>query len=239
MLNAYKYGSADYNNLLSACILKLVNMGAITIESRLNAKGKTEQNFVIRDLPDIGSQPILLRKVHNIFKQAAGSDTILEPRELKSWMKSKYNQSYTDSFVQTLHTKTSIYQYSGHLDEVKQLFGLRKFLKEFTLLNERGVDEVKLWKDYMIYATLFGIADQVIRDMKKINPEYFKMDQVAQQMADDMTLPMIYSTMHSSTTRAAMSKAEREARASGGGGHSSWGGGGGGFSGFGGGGGIR
>ena len=239
MLNAYKYGSADYNNLLSACILKLVNMGAITIESRLNAKGKTEQNFVIRDLPDIGSQPILLRKVHNIFKQAAGSDTILEPRELKSWMKSKYNQSYTDSFVQTLHTKTSIYQYSGHLDEVKQLFGLRKFLKEFTLLNERGVDEVKLWKDYMIYATLFGIADQVIRDMKKINPEYFKMDQVAQQMADDMTLPMIYSTMHSSTTRAAMSKAEREARASGGGGHSSWGGGGGGFSGFGGGGGVR
>jgi hypothetical protein len=58
-------------------------------------------------------------------------------------------------------------------------------------------------------------------------------------MADDTTLPMIYSTMHSGTARAAMSKAEREARASGRGGSSSWGGGGGGFSGGGGGGGVR
>ena len=239
ILNAYKYGSADYNNLLSACILKLIDMGAIKIESRLNAKGKTEQNFVIKELPNIDKQPKLLKMVHNIFKSAAGSDTILEPRELKSWMKSSYNQSYTDSFIQTLHTKTSIYQYKNQLDEVRQLFGLKKFLKEFSLLDERHVQEVALWKDYMIYATLFGIADQVIKDMKKINPEYFNMDRVAQQMADDMTLPMIYSTMHSSTTRAAMSKAEREARASGGGGSTSWGGGGGGFSGGGFGGGVR
>ena len=238
MLNAYKYGVADYNNLLSACILKLISMGAITIEQRLNKKGKTEQNFVIHKVPDLDKQPVLLRMVHNIFKNAAGDDTILEPKELKTWMRSSYNQSYTDSFIQTLHTKTSIYQYKNQLDEVRQVFGLRKFLQEFTLLDERHVHEVTLWKDYMIYATLFGIADQVIKDMKKINPEYFNMDQVAQQMADDMTLPMIYSTMHSSTTRAAMSKAEREARASGGGGHASWGGGGG-FSGGGFGGGVR
>jgi uncharacterized membrane protein len=91
----------------------------------------------------------------------------------------------------------------------------------------------------MIYATLFGIADQVIRDMKKINPEYFNMDQVAQQMANETTLPTIYSTLHSSTSRAAVSKAEREARTSGGGGRSSWSGGGGGFSGGGFGGGVR
>ena len=97
---------------------------------------------------------------------------------------------------------------------------------------------MSLWKDYMIYATLFGIAEQVIKDMKKINPEYFNMDQVAGQMADDMTLPLIYSTMHSSTSRAAANKAARESRASGGGGHSSWGGGGG-FSGGGFGGGVR
>jgi uncharacterized membrane protein len=147
-----------------------------------------------------------------------------------------------DSFIQTLHTKTSIYHYKNELEEVRNLFGLKKFLKEFSLLDERHVHEVALWKDYMIYATLFGIADQVIKDMKAINPEYFNMDQVANQMADDMTLPMIYSTMHSSTTRAAMNKAEREAakeaRRSGSGGHSSWGGGGG-FSGGGFGGGVR
>ena len=176
--------------------------------------------------------------MHQIFQKAAGSDTVLEPKELKNWMKQKYNQSITDSFVQTLHTKTSIYQYSDEREEVRRLFGLRKYLKDFSLLDERHVQEVALWKDYMIYATLFGIADQVIRDMKKINPEYFDMDLVARQMADDVTLPVIRSTMHSSTSRAAMSKAEREARASGGGGSSSWSGGGG-FSGGGFGGGVR
>ena len=239
MLNAYKYFGTDYNNLLSACVLKLINMGAISIESRLNQKGKTEQNFVIHELPDQGDQPVLLRKIHNIFKTAAGSDTILEPRELKSFMRSSKNESVTDSFIDTLHTKTGIRAYKDRLGDVRQVFGLKKFLQEFTLLDERHVNEVSLWKDYMIYATLFGIADQVIKDMKKINPEYFNMDQVAAQMADNMTLPMIYSTMHNSTSRAVANKAAREARASGRGGHSSWGGGGGGFSGGGFGGGVR
>ena len=238
VINAYSYGRPKYDNLLSACILKLINMGAISIEQRMNDKGKTEQNFVIKELPNRDKQPKLLRMVHKIFKDAAGNDTILEPQELKSWMKSSYNQSYTDSFVQTLQTKKSIYDLNGEMDKVRQVFGLKKFLKEFTLLDERHVNEVSLWKDYMIYATLFGIAEQVIKDMKKINPEYFKMDQVASQMADDMTLPMIYSAMHNSYSRAALSKAMREQRTSGGGGSSSWGGGGG-FSGGGSGGGIR
>lgn len=245
MLNAYKYFGADYNNLLSACILKLINLGAISIEQHLNEKGNNVQNFVIHDLKDADNQPRLLHKVHQIFQKAAGSDTVLEPNELKSFMKSNYNQSVVDSFINTLHTRTGLSSYKDRLDEVRQVFGLKKYLQEFSLIDERHVQEVSLWKDYMIFATLFGIADQVIKDMKQINPEYFNMDQVAQQMADDMTLPTIYSTMQKSTARAAMNKAEREAarearraRSSGHGGHSSWGGGGG-FSGGGFGGGVR
>ena len=239
ILNAYRYVGSDYNNLLSAVILKLVDMGAITIEPRPNKKGKTVQSFVIHDLREQEKQPVLVRKMHNIFRMAAGEDTVLEPWELKSFMKSSRNQSITDSFINTLRVKSDASKYANHIEEARKVFGLKKFLQEFTLLDERHVSEVGLWKDYMIYATLFGIADQVIRDMKKINPEYFNMDKVAQQMADDMTIPMIYSTMHSSTARAVATKAAREARASGGGGRVSWGGGGGGFSGGGFGGGVR
>ena len=239
ILNAYKYMHTDYNNLMSACILKLIQMGAITIETRRNMKGEMEPNFVIHQLKDADNQPVLMRKIFSIFKKAAGSDKVLEAQELKQYMKSTCNQSITDSFINTLHTKTSISKYKDREEDVRQLFGLRKFLKEFTLLDERGVDEVKLWKDYMIYATLFGIADRVIKEMKKVNPEYFNMDQVANQMADNMTLPLIYSTLHRSTSSAVAAKAAREHRSSGGGGHSSWGGGGGGFSGGGGGGGVR
>lgn len=239
VLNAYKYGQPDYNNLLSACILKLVSMEAITIERCPDSKGRLRQNFVIHELKDVDRQPVLMRQIHNIFRMAAGNDTVLEPQELKTFMKSTYNESITDSLLNTLHAKTSISQYRNREGEVRQVLGLQKFLKEFTLMDERHLSEVQLWKDYMVYATLFGIADQVIREMKKVNPEYFNMDQVAGQMANDMTLPTIYSVMRNSTARAAMSKASREARAHGGGGHSSWHGGGGGFSGGGGGGGVR
>ena len=237
-LNAYQYFSADYNNLLSAVILRLINLGAISIEQRQDAKGRTKALFVIKELDQADNQPKLLRMVHDIFQKAAGSDTVLEPRELSSFMQRSYNQSLTDSFVQTLHTKTSLYQYADEREEVRRLFGLKKYLKDFSLVAERHPQEVALWKDYLVFATLFGIADQVIRDMKKINPAYFNMDQVARQMADDITLPAIRSTMHNSTSRAAMNKAEREARRSGQGGTSSWGGGGG-FSGGGFGGGVR
>ena len=239
MLNAYKWGNADYNNLLSACILKLIDLGAIKIETHPNMKGKLEPNFTIYSLPDKKEQPALIRQMYDIFEQAAGGDKVLEPKELKQYMRSSFNSKITDAFINALHTQGSISKFKKREDEVRQVFGLKKFLKEFTLLDERGVDEVKLWKDYMIYATLFGIADQVIRDMKKINPEYFNMDKVAEQMANDMTLPTIYSVMHSGTARAAANKAARENRARGGGGHSSFHGGGGGFHGGGGGGGVR
>ena len=238
VLNAYSYITGDYNNLLSACILKLIDQGQISIEQKMNEKGKTVQNFVIHEMNDAQQQPVLLRLIHEIFQKAAGSDTVLEPRELKNWMLRSCNQSLTDSFVQTLHTRTRIYQYEDETEEVRHLFGLKKFLKEFTLLDERSLQEVSLWKDYMIYATLFGIADQVIRDMKKINPEYFNMDMVARQMADEITLPTIRSALQSSTSRATISRAERQSRAMGRGGSASWSGGGG-FSGGGFGGGVR
>ena len=239
MLNAYKYFHTDYNNLMSACILRLISMGVITIETRPNMKGKMEPNFVIHAYKDLDKQPVLMRQIYKIFKEAAGSDTVLEPKELKDYMHSSSHQSVIDSFINTLHSKKELSKYSPLDKNVNEVFGLRKFLKEFTLLDERELKEVKLWKDYMVYATLFGIADKVIKEMKQVNPEYFNMDQVANQMADNMTLPLIYSTLHHSTSSAVAAKAAREHRSSGGGGHSSWGGGGGGFSGGGGGGGVR
>ena len=178
MLNAYKYFNTDYNNLLSACILKLINLGAITIEHRLTNKGKNVQNFVIHKLENAEKQPILLRKVHQIFQEAAGSDTVLEPNELKSFMQSNYNQSITDSFINTLHTKTGLGSYKERLDEVRQVFGLKKYLKEFSLIDERHVQEVSLWKDYMIYATLFGIADQVSIFMETDTLDFVVVDSV-------------------------------------------------------------
>ena len=99
-------------------------------------------SFVINEFEDARNQPLLLRKLHTIFKVAAGDDTVLEPKELKSYMKSQSNESVTDSFINTLHTKTRLSTYKDSQDKVRQVFGMRKFLKEFTLLDERGINEV-------------------------------------------------------------------------------------------------
>ena len=238
VFNAYRFVGSNYDDLLAANVLKLVNLGAVGIEQGFNAKGKLIQFFVIRNLPSPEQQSDLLRQIHRIFVLAAGDDAVLEPWELKQWMKDRHNQGITDRFINTLHVKTSVSDYKYQLEEVRQLYGLKKYLKDFSLLGERHLQEVWLWKDYMIYATLFGIADQVIKDMKNINPQFFNMDVVANTMADTMTLPVIYSAFSRSTRKAVDAKAQREARASGRGGSSSWGGGGG-FSGGGSGGGVR
>ena len=89
--------------------------------------------------------------------------------------------------------------------------------------------------------------------MKAVNPEFFKMDQVASQLSDGVALPdvdssfllitkgLLYERAMRREKNKSYSKKSRgsSSRSSGKGGSSSWGGGGGGFSGGGGGGGIR
>ena len=135
-------------------------------------------------------------------------------------------------------------------DDIMTLKILKKYLEDFTLLDERHLSEVNLWKNYMVYATLFGIAEQVIKDMKKINPDFFKMDELAAQMSDTVVLPILinnvnWGTQHvinriasTSSSHTYFGGSGTSFRSGGGGGFSSWGGGGGGFSG-GGGGGVR
>ena len=52
-------------------------------------------------------------------------------------------------------------------------------LLDFSLVGERDIKETVLWKEYLIYATLFGIADKVCDSFTKIYPDYFKMNQMA------------------------------------------------------------
>lgn len=44
--------------------------------------------------------------------------------------------------------------------------GLKNFLVEFGSLDEKSLPEIKLWERYLVYATVFGIADKVQKAMK-------------------------------------------------------------------------
>jgi uncharacterized membrane protein len=52
--------------------------------------------------------------------------------------------------------------------------GFKKFLEDFTIIGERASQEVALWHDYLVFASLYGIADKVAKELKDINPQAFE-----------------------------------------------------------------
>ena len=96
---------------------------------------------------------------------------------------------------------------------------------------------MRLWKEYLVYAQLFGIADRVAQQFKKLYPAQF--EELARNTGMDPTT--LYWTMrwtNSMTTRAFTNAVTKAGNINGTGGHASFGGGGG-FSGGGVGGGGR
>ena len=254
MLNAFNFGkAADYKRLVSATILQLINEGACSVQPVMSEKGEMTKRFVVKEELSLEKDlPLLAFKMFDIFKNASGENHVLDPKELETYMGDEKNRKQIRSFLEVLCTERDRGYYKNRKDEMAEVYGFKRFLEDFTLMNERHLAETRLWRDYMVWATLYGNAEQVMKDMKAINPEFFKMDQVAVQLCDSIVLPAVYVSFFKGTEHVfdIMEKNRREAvqssrrsysssRSSGGGGHSSWRGGGGGFSGRGGGGGIR
>ena len=61
----------------------------------------------------------------------------------------------------------------------RQLLGLRKYLLDFSLIGEREIKEMPLWKEYLVYATLFGIADKVCDNFATVYPDFFQTNSIA------------------------------------------------------------
>ena len=113
----------------------------------------------------------------------------------------------------------------------------KKFLKDFTLIDEREALEVNLWNEYLIYAQIFGMADKVADQFKRLYPEVITdMDSIGYDYTD---IIFIRSITSSGIRSASSARSRAQSYSSGGGGFSSGGGGGGSFGGGGGGGGFR
>lgn len=79
-----------------------------------------------------------------------------------------------------------------YIDEYNKLMGLKKYLKEYSTLKDRFPIEMVLWGKYLVFATLFGIADKVSKE--------FKEELIAKGYDDDyiyMTYPILNMSIHS------------------------------------------
>ena len=242
------------SNFLAALIVKMINdKNLIPVQETsygLFGKEKIDTNLKVGDEP---TDPIT-KDLYDIIVAAAGSDGILQEKELKAYAKKDPRAlvSFVDSIDSKGHTalnKDNCYNkiYGRRLkdltekgqEELAEVYGLRKFLNEFTLINERGIKDTVIWENLLIYATLFGIADQVLKELKEVYP-----DQIAK--IDDYTKVvyisnMYYDTLYMSSVRArnAINAASIARMAASGLGGATSIGGGGGFSGGGHGGGTR
>ena len=119
--------------------------------------------------------------------------------------------------------KINFYTQQGR-DEIEKWRGLKKYMEEFSLLNEREVPEIAIWEKFLVYATAFGIADKVLKQLKVVYPDI-------ENSINVNTYPYMYLMIHTNFSRSfsnaiSSSMSSEYSSASGGGGGFSGGGGG-------------
>ena len=253
--NNYKL-SKKKEDFLGSVILKWLRDGNVRIE-KVTKKGlfkeTTEANIIFADRP---SSNQLEEKLYDYMQEASG-DNKLEANEFKKWCSSHYskilkwfddvlefeNKMLVNEGKAQIVTEGKVFKHNVYqiddvmMQDAEQMAGLKKFLKEFSVIKEREPIEVNLWQEYLMYAQIFGIADEVASQFKKLYPEVIQdMERMGYSYNDVI---FIHSISSDGIKSANSAKSRAEAYSGGGGGFSSGGGGGGSFGGGGGGGGFR
>lgn len=254
-------GENDRGGMIAALILKWVQEGYIRFDKREESHMVffKKDGFSIDLDKSIPCHNRLDSKMLQYFREAAGENRCLETKEFDKWCRNHYTSIDSwfddiDSFIEEEYRRKgliSIEKTDTHFmgmkiskdrdvfdasirEEMEHIVGLKMFLEEMSLINEKEVIEVKLWEEYLIFASILGIADKVQEQLGEMCPTFNQQSNLDIIYTMHMVHMFAYNSMQAS--RAAASAAQ--SASSGFGGGSSFGGGGGGFSG-GGGGGVR
>ena len=64
------------------------------------------------------------------------------------------------------------------VDSKEKWKGIKKYMEDFSLLNEKEIPAIEVWEHYLVYATAFGIADKVLKQLKTIYPNIDELDSI-------------------------------------------------------------
>ena len=244
--NGWRFaGSASSKNLIGAFFLRWILNGDVKVVQDPDKPKRVNLAFN----PETSFTNETENALYRMALEASGGNLLLETGEFEKWSEKHYKQvmawperakaagrSYLTGkgwLKGTGSTKGDGTTEASHVVEFKN------FLEDFTLSKERGATEVGLWKDYLVFAQLFGIADKVAQQFQKLYPKEFQ--EVAETVGVDPNVMMRTIRLNNNMTTSAMNRAVSKYTAGsvhGTGGHTSFGGGGG-FSGGGFGGGSR
>lgn len=240
-------------NLLSSYILSAIQKDQISFSTYEKSHFLHKTQEFKMDLSRFEANDAIESELIRMLREGAGEDGVLESKEFRSWCYRNYKdledwekmviadgEAQLDERYRTrieekerslfFFTKTKVrYVYNAaYRNVLEEVYGFYRFLKDQHNMAEKEVIEVKLWDEYLVFATLLGIAEEVEKQIKVVCPNYRSADTYNPYYIGYCTRRMCTKGSY-----AAMSAAN-----AGSGGSSSYGGGGGGFSG-GGGGGLR
>ncbi len=131
-------------------------------------------------------------RLKSILLEAADSNKTLTPKTFKKWCKVHYERinnwledlpeisrdilienGYIEKSEEnyTKNKTRKVYKLTSKLaDEFIKLKGLKKFLEDMTLIDDKKAIEVHMWDEYLIFAQSFGIADKVAKQFKDFHP---------------------------------------------------------------------
>lgn len=247
---AYIYGLLkNKTDILGAIILKWVKEGKAFIQKENKSGLLSSKEEVSIVLSQTNEEKMENEREKELFRMLyeASKDGILEKKEVEKWSKTNYTK-ILGWFDRTLEEyklklkeegliqrqekgrmlKRKTYIITSQLREMAlEIAGLKRYLKEYTLIKEREAIEVTLFEEYLIYAQMLGIAKEVAKEFKDLYPQMIEQSNFSDY--DTIVFINYYSSTIVSTARSAQSRAE--SYSSGGGGFSSGGGGGGSFGG--------
>lgn len=236
--------SKEDSLIMGALMLSMMNKNCLELRETADTFGTAEPKLELRLLREPDSAPE--RKLFYILSAAADGTGVLGEKALDDYAFEHYEE--IEKFLEetkangreAFKTKGGFVKNPGgrikHLsdigkNELAQVIGLKRYLEESAQMSERDIWEANLWQEYMVYATLFGSAEDVIEQLKLLYPDRLPVFETYHHHY--LWCYGYYHGMHNSVDKAA-----KAAAASGSGGSSSIGGGGG-FSGGGVGGGSR
>jgi len=237
--------NASSQNLIGALFLRWILDGKVSVQAESGSTKRVNLSF----LEEASFQDDVEAALYEMARTASGENLLLESGEFEKWSEKNFRKVtawparalargkrwFHDKGYFLRGTKTS----EEGAREACHVIEFQNFLKDFTLSEERGASEVGLWKDYLVFSQLYGIADKVAAQFKKLYPAQFQEVTETVGVDPNRLLNTIRYTRSMST--AAMGRAVARYQAGsikGTGGHTSFGGGGG-FSGGGFGGGSR
>ena len=171
-------GEGKGNNLALAIILRLVHTGYL--RPTREVEGPLQLTFTDKDPEGMDNTSLAF---YRLLKEAAGPDKVLQEKEFSNWAKDHSTSVYKWTSQSSTEARTRMetegwYKHYKYTDEGKaqarKVVGFKNFLNDFTLSSQRETFEAQLWKEYLVYAALFGIADKVAGQLKDIDPSFFK-----------------------------------------------------------------